>query len=143
MVALLQQMLRCLPLGDESERVRVGLALEAALSNALFHGNMDTGKEEPRPDEARREELFRERWNQKPWCDRRIRLSAEISRDEARFVVSDDGDGFDTSSVDPDVLTLDTTGGRGLPMMFTIMDDVTYNEKGDEVTLIRRRCLGD
>ena len=43
-VAFLQPLLRCLPLGDESERVRVGLALEAALSNALYHGNMDTTK---------------------------------------------------------------------------------------------------
>lgn len=142
-VALLQRMLRCLPLGDESERVRVGLALEAALSNALFHGNMDTGKEEPRPDEDRREQLFRERWNQEPWCHRRIRLSAEISREEAKFIVSDDGDGFDTSAIDPDVLSLDTEGGRGLPLMYTIMDTVDYNDKGNEVTLIRRRSQDD
>lgn len=140
-VTHLQMMLRCLPLGDESERIRVGLALEAALSNALFHGNMDASKETPHPNEARRNELFRERWNQKPWCDRRIRLTAEISRERARFVICDDGDGFDTSSIDPNVMSLDTEGGRGLPLMYTIMDSVEFNQTGNEVTMIRNRSL--
>jgi len=138
--------LRCLPLGDESERIRVGLALEAALSNALFHGNMDTGNMDtghktPRLDETRRNELFRERWNQKPWCDRRIRLTAEISRERARFVIQDDGDGFDTSKLDPNVMSLDTEGGRGLPLMYTIMDAVEFNDTGNEVTLVRNRTV--
>jgi CheY-like chemotaxis protein len=140
-VAHLQSMLRCLPLEDESERIRVGLALEAALSNALFHGNMDTGQESPHPNESRRNELFRERWNQKPWCDRRISLTAEISRELAKFVIRDDGNGFDTSDLDPDVMSLDTEKGRGLPLMYTIMDSVEFNDAGNEVTLIRHRAI--
>lgn len=139
-VVHLQCMLRCLPLGDEIERIRVGLALEGALSNALFHGNMDTGLEESRPDEVRRNTLFRERWNQKPWCDRRIILTAEISRQRAKFVVRDEGEGFDTSHIDPNVMSLDTEGGRGLPLMYTIMDSVQFNDTGNEVTLIRNRA---
>ena len=141
-VAFLQPVLRCLPLGDESERVRVSLVLEAALSNALFHGNMDTGRDEARHIKQRINDLFRERWNKKPWCDRRIHLTAEISRERARFVIRDDGDGFDTSAIDPDVMSLDTKGGRGLPLMYTIMDSVAFNEKGNEVTLIRNRVTG-
>ena len=140
-VTYLQRMLRCLPLADEIERIRVGLAVEAALSNALFHGNMDTGLEVPRPDQVRRNELFRKRWNQKPWCDRRIRLTAEISRLCARFVVKDDGEGFDTSTIDPNVLSLDSEGGRGLPLMHLVMDSVEFNSIGNEVTLIRN-CVG-
>ena len=140
-VAHLQTMLRCLPLGDESERIRVGLALEAALSNALFHGNMDTSQESSQPNETRRKELFRERWNQKPWCDRRISLTAEISRELAKFIIRDDGNGFDTSDLDPDVMSLDTECGRGLPLMYTIMDSVEFNDAGNEVTLIRHRAI--
>ena len=52
----------------------------------------------------------------------------------------DDGDGFDTSAVDPDVMNLDR--GRGLPLMFTIMDSVSFNKKGNEVTMIRNRYSG-
>lgn len=139
-VAHLQRMLRCLPLGDEIERIRVGLALEAALSNALFHGNMDTGLEDSRPTRERCTQLFRERWNQKPWCDRRIRLASEISRERARFVISDGGEGFDTSRIDPHVMSLDTEGGRGLPLMYTIMDSVAFNSAGNEVILVRNRA---
>jgi len=139
-VAHLQQILRCLPLQDESERTRVGLALEAALSNALYHGNMDASKGQDRLSEATRDEVFRQRWNQEPWCHRRIRLTAEISREQARFVITDEGDGFDTSTIDPEVLSLDSEGGRGLPLMYTIMDSVEFNSVGNEVTLIRRRA---
>jgi len=139
-VAHLQQMLRCLPLQDESERTRVGLALEAALSNALYHGNMDASREGNRLSETDLAEVFRERWNQEPWCHRQIRLTAEISREQARFVVSDEGEGFDTSKIDPDVLSLDSEGGRGLPLMYTIMDSVEFNSAGNEVTMIRNRA---
>ena len=41
LVGHLQQMLRCLPLRDETERVRVGLAIEAGLMNACFRGNLE------------------------------------------------------------------------------------------------------
>ncbi|MCH2212442.1 MAG: response regulator [Fuerstiella sp.] len=136
-VTHLQCMLRCLPLSDETERIRVALALDAALSNALFHGNMDTGLEVPRPNHVRRNQLFAERWNQKPWCERRIRLTAEISRQQARFIVQDDGQGFDTSTIDPNVLSLESEGGRGLPLMYLVMDSVEFNSVGNEVTLIR------
>ena len=139
-VAHLQRMLRCLPLQDESERIRVGLALEAALSNALFHGNMDASRDQPRPDEATRMATFRERWNQKPWCDRRITLTADISRQKARFVVKDEGNGFDTTKIDTSMISLDTEGGRGLPLMCTIMDSVEFNKVGNQVTLIRNRA---
>ncbi len=139
-VAHEQCTLRCLPLENEIERIRIGLALEAALSNALFHGNMDTGRENSRPTKERRNQLFCERWNQKPWCERRICLTAEISRERARFVISDGGEGFDTSCVDPQVMSLDIEGGRGLSLMYTIMDSVTFNSTGNEVTLIRNRA---
>ena len=38
-----QEMLRCLPLGDETERLRVGTALHEALTNAYYHGNLEIG----------------------------------------------------------------------------------------------------
>ena len=139
-VAHEQCMLRCLPLGNEIERIRIGLALEAALLNALFHGNMDTGRTNLRLTKERRNQLFRERWNQKPWCERQIHLTAEISRERARFVIRDGGEGFDTSCVDPQVTSLDSEGGRGLPLMYTIMDSVAFNSTGNEVTLIRNRA---
>ena len=42
-VAHAQEVLRCLPLGVETERLRVGIALEEALKNSLYHGNLEIG----------------------------------------------------------------------------------------------------
>jgi anti-sigma regulatory factor (Ser/Thr protein kinase) len=56
-------------------------------------------------------------------------------------VIRDEGPGFDVMSVlepgDPKDLNKDC--GRGLVLMRTFMDEVFYNERGNEVTLIKRR----
>jgi anti-sigma regulatory factor (Ser/Thr protein kinase) len=38
-------------------------------------------------------------------------------------------------------MSLDTEKGRGLPLMYTIMDSVEFNDAGNEVTLIRHRAI--
>lgn len=43
LVSYLLQLLRCMPLGDETERLRVGIALEEAMINAYYHGNLEVG----------------------------------------------------------------------------------------------------
>ena len=141
MVSFLQRMLRCLPLGSETERLRVGLAVEAALLNALYHGNLEIGSENGRVDDDRRAELLRERCYMEPYRDRRIHLTANINRERAEFIIRDDGNGFDTSGIDPLAPTIgaDPTSGRGLALMHTIMDAVKFSDRGNEVTMIRNR----
>ena len=64
-----------------------------------------------------------------------------MSREEATFVIRDEGDGFDASKVpdpgDPDVM--EREGGRGLLLVQTFMDDVTFNQAGNQVTMVKRR----
>ena len=57
----------------------------------------------------------------------------------AKFVVRDEGPGFDPSQVpDPtDPEHLENLCGRGLLLMRSFMDEVTFNMKGNEVTLIK------
>src|SRR5262249_49062295 len=68
----LQQMLRCLPLADETERLRVGIALEEALANAYYHGNLEVGATLGKTDRDAREQLARQRLLEAPYRDRRI-----------------------------------------------------------------------
>jgi CheY-like chemotaxis protein len=133
----IQEMLRCLPLGDETERLRVGVALEEALRNAYYHGNLEIGIA---GDKADREQLAGQRLAEAPYRDRRIRVSAKISRSEAIFVVRDDGPGFDLSQLPngDDLPADDRAAGRGVVLMRSIMDEVRYNEAGNEVTLVKR-----
>jgi len=75
------------------------------------------------------------------FCNRRIHIEAKLSRDRAVFVIRDDGDGFDPASLpDPtDPANLEKASGRGLLLMRTFMDEVSYNSIGNEVTLLKRR----
>lgn len=140
LVAYLQHNLRCVPLGDETERLRVSIAVEEALKNAYYHGSLEVGTGVGWPERKAIEQIAAERLQQEPFCDRRIRVRAGVSRDEAVFVIRDDGPGFDHKKF-TGPLSLENTGqspGRGIVLMRTIMDTVRFNHKGNEVTLIKR-----
>jgi CheY-like chemotaxis protein len=137
-----QQVLRCLPLGDETERLRVGVALEEALLNAYYHGNLEVSAALGRADRRAYDELARRRLGESPYRERRIFVRAKVSRSEAVFVVRDEGPGFDVSRLPPAGTLPDSEeqAGRGVILMRTIMDEVTYNDPGNEVTLVKRRA---
>jgi CheY-like chemotaxis protein/anti-sigma regulatory factor (Ser/Thr protein kinase) len=141
----LQQMLRCMPLGDETERVRVGIALEEAMLNAYYHGNLELGPRRAAPDREAYVQLANQRSYEAPYRQRRIRVHAQINRNEAVFVISDDGKGFDqaTTAAHTDLSESEHAPGRGINLMCSIMDEVTFNEAGNEVTLIKRRAPQD
>jgi CheY-like chemotaxis protein/anti-sigma regulatory factor (Ser/Thr protein kinase) len=134
--------LRCLPLADETDRLRVGLALDEALKNACYHGNLEVGSALSQADRRVQEELARQRRAEAPYCDRRIRVTAKISRAEAVFIVRDDGPGFDVAKLPSgtDLAAAEGGAGRGVILMRSIMDQVIYNHAGNEVTLIKRRA---
>ena len=126
---------------DDAESTRVGVALEEALANALYHGNLEVDSELRERDDATYWQLAEERSKQDPYKDRRVRVTVKLSRDEAVFVIQDDGAGFDPSTLpDPtDPANLEMASGRGILLMRTFMDEVHYNETGNMVTLIKRR----
>jgi CheY-like chemotaxis protein len=142
LVSHLQHMLRCLPLANETDRLRVGVALEEALTNACYHGNLEVGSALGKADRRAYEQLAEQRRWEAPYRDRRIRVTATISRAEAVFVIRDEGPGFDVARLpaDADLSEAEGGAGRGVTLMRTIMDEVRFNEAGNEVTLIKRRA---
>ena len=136
----LQQLMRCVPLEDETDRLRVGIAVEEALKNAYYHGSLEVGNGAGWPNRKAIEQIVRERHFEEPYRNRRIHVQAKVSRAEAVFVIRDEGSGFDTSRLpDPaDPTSHDKSSGRGIILMKTIMDDVRFNAAGNEVTLIKR-----
>jgi anti-sigma regulatory factor (Ser/Thr protein kinase) len=133
-------MLRCLPLGDETERLRVGVALEEALRNACYHGNLELGPAATKADRQAHDQLAQQRLTETPYCNRRIHVTIKVSRTEAIFVIRDEGPGFDVARLPTDdELPGDEQGaGRGVVLMRSIMDEVRYNPAGNEVTLVKR-----
>jgi CheY-like chemotaxis protein/anti-sigma regulatory factor (Ser/Thr protein kinase) len=142
LVGYLQETVTQLGLCDDAERTRIGVALEEALANALYHGNMEISSELREQDYNAYYALFEERTKLPPYRDRRVRVNARIRRDEAVFVVRDEGNGFDPSLLpDPtDPANLERLSGRGILLMRTFMDEVVYNAAGNEVTMTKRRA---
>jgi CheY-like chemotaxis protein len=140
LVTYLQEEVARMGLCDEAERTRVGVALEEALANALYHGNLEVGSELREADGKAYYGLVEERRRQKPYRDRRIHVQATLSREEASVVVRDEGSGFDPSALpDPTFpADLEKVSGRGVLLMQTFMDEVVYNDVGNAVTLTKR-----
>jgi serine/threonine-protein kinase RsbW len=93
----------------------VRLALEEAVINAIKHGN--------RMDKAKH-----------------VTVTFSVDRDECVVTVEDEGSGFDPGAV-PDPTAdenLELPHGRGLVLMRAYMDDVSFNAKGNRVTMRKK-----
>jgi CheY-like chemotaxis protein/anti-sigma regulatory factor (Ser/Thr protein kinase) len=141
LVATLQDQLGGMRLVDDCERLRVGVALEEALTNALYHGNLGVSSELKERDDAAFLTLAEQRRRQSPYRERRIFVQARLTPSEATISIRDEGDGFDPSNLpDPtDPKNLDRPSGRGLLLIRTFMDDVRHNTTGNQITMVKRR----
>ena len=145
LVSYLQDYVAQMGVCDEAERIRFGVALEEALVNAMYHGNLEVGSNLKESDQEAYDALVRQRREQSPFAERHIYVETDISRAEAVVVVGDDGPGFDPASLaDPtDVENLDRVSGRGVLLMRTFMDTVEFNRKGNRVTMKKRRTANE
>lgn len=126
---------------NQTHRLRVGLALEEALLNALYHGNLEVSSSLKELPDNSFYDLASQRQALLPYSARRIEVVALTTREEARYVITDGGNGFDVRNLpdptDPENLT--KPSGRGVMLMHAFMTEVAFNERGNQVTLIKRR----
>lgn len=90
-------------------------ALAEALANAILYGNGE--------DPAKR-----------------VRVRVETTPDQVRLHVTDEGDGFDPNAL-PDPTSpdnLEREDGRGLFVMQHLVDQVTFNARGNAICLTLR-----
>ena len=148
LIAHLQQQLTRAAFCTATESVRVAIALEEALSNALYHGNLEISREAF--EEARAAmlagesfDLVQQRRAQTPYRERTIRVQVELTPDLASFTIEDQGPGFDTSTLpDPDdEASWQRAPGRGLLLIHSLMDQVQYNEQGNRITMLKQRTV--
>jgi CheY-like chemotaxis protein len=138
LVDLVQQMVSSMGVCQPPEQLQVGVAVEQALLNAMLHGNLELTAAEVRLPRPQREVVVRERQGRAPYRDRRVFVHISITPQEAKFVIRDDGPGFDVKSVISGG-TLDQESQRGLVLMRAFMDDVRFNDRGNEVVMTKRR----
>ena len=127
---------------DDTTLFQVGTALGEALGNAVDHGCLELDSELREEATAEYAKLRQERAAKTPWCDRKVRVTERITPDWASYTITDEGAGFDVSSVpDPrDPENLLRASGRGLMLIRTFMDEVAFNDRGNEITLKKKRA---
>jgi serine/threonine-protein kinase RsbW len=99
----------------QPDRSNLFIALDEAFVNAVKHGNKND-------------------------LTKLIKITAELSPKEAAFTVEDEGQGFNVQEIpDPcDPANLFRTSGRGVLLIYNIMDEVEYNAQGNRVRMIIR-----
>jgi serine/threonine-protein kinase RsbW len=112
---------RCHACDAEAHRLRLNfrVGLTEALSNAMMYGN-----------------------GHDPM--KRVRVEVSLAGGELKARITDQGTGFDPSSV-PDPTSPENllkAGGRGLFLMRQLLDEVSFNDRGNEVTLVLRLETG-
>lgn len=144
LIGQLEANLNRMELCDETGLIRVAVALREALVNAIYHGNLDLTSALLEADEAKFAELAARRPREQPYASRRVHLLARETRSEVTYIIRDDGEGFDPASLPDPTLpqNLERRTGRGLFLIRTFMDEVTHNEVGNEITMVKRRDVG-
>ncbi len=145
LAAQIQQAMAGTGFGDTVERIRVSEALEEALLNAMYHGNLEISNEElarirAELDDHILDRLVEERCRESRICDRKIFVVARLTESEARFVVRDEGRGFNTVSMASDPTSDRFASGqcRGMTLIRSLMDEMTFNKAGNELVMRKR-----
>lgn len=94
----------------------IRLAVDEAIANAIQHGN--------RGDPSKH-----------------VTIRYRVDRDRFEITVADEGHGFHPDQL-PDPTTpenIERPHGRGVMLMRAYMTEVSFNERGNEVTMVKRR----
>lgn len=114
------------------------MALEEALNNAFYHGNLEISSELKEDGSSRFVDLAAERELLSPWCHRSVFVTELVSPFGLWITIRDEGSGFNVQAAldrcnDPEALL---ASGRGLLLMRGFSDELFFNAAGNEVTLV-------
>ncbi len=100
----------------ESIRFRLRVVLSEAISNAIVRGNCED-------------------------CNKWVDVRAELGPDVISVYVTDEGPGFDPSTIPEPIRPeqLDEANGRGLFLIRKLVDAVQFNTQGNSICMILRR----
>lgn len=147
LVGLLMQVVSGMELIGGAEMNRLGVAIEHALINAMYRGNLQLGPSVTPPHHAiiyddATTDLIERRKQEDPYKDRKIFVQAIASKEEIRIVIRDEGNGFDASKI-PETVGAElfsAESGKGLVLMKSFADELSFNEQGNEVTMVKKCC---
>jgi anti-sigma regulatory factor (Ser/Thr protein kinase) len=125
---------------DMDGKVRFYVALMELLINAIEHGNCRIGYEEKSAwlDQGKDIlDLIREKNKDPKIACRKVHLGYRIGPQKSSFIIRDEGEGFDWKArwARHGEEGLEELHGRGIAMAEHYLSSLSYNEKGNEVSL--------
>jgi DNA-binding response OmpR family regulator len=127
----------------EEEILNLKIGIEEMIINAVEHGNLGISFAEKAAaiEAGTLRELVAERLAGAGGA-KSVTVSSRLTRDRFQITVCDEGEGFDWRAL-PGVEAgnLLAFSGRGIFLTKIYFDEVRYNERGNEVTLVKGRML--
>lgn len=123
---------------DDNGRFALQSTLMELLTNALEHGNCGISYEE-KSEWLNNGGIILDLIDQKlklpEFAGRKIHIEYRIGKDKSTFTIKDDGDGFDWKSRMTEAAPgIEEAHGRGIALSKSLVSDLRYNEKGNEVS---------
>lgn len=121
------------------DRFNLQMALSELLNNALEHGNLKISFDEKTKWMEENGEIISliNMKNKLPeFKDKKIGITYSINQDTCSFTITDEGDGFDWRKyTQSKAESSELLHGRGIQLSNELIGKLTYNDKGNQVTL--------
>lgn len=128
-----------------AEIKKIKTALSECLLNAVDHGNLDIPDfvRSYSSDDSIYDKFKEKRMLYPKYANKTIHAKYLIQDNKVLYIIRDEGKGFDYKKVadptQPENLT--RSYGRGLALIRMIMDEVSFNNKGTEIRLVKNFIL--
>ncbi len=146
MTDFVKMTMESIELGDQTAQRHCALAMEEALINAMFHGNLELDSVEVQTarkamHEGKTTPEVNQQSQLQPYADRKVHVDIEFKAKAVTMLIRDEGRGFDAAgglASANQTSQLSGEGGRGLTLIRKFMDEVQFNSDGNEVKLQRK-----
>jgi anti-sigma regulatory factor (Ser/Thr protein kinase) len=119
------------------------VAIHEALTNSVIHGNLGVSSALKEQDNEAFARAVASRCSDPAFANRVVDVRASFDNQEARWMFTDQGEGFDVEKTlarldqeDPDPLR---PSGRGLLMIRAYVDEMRFDDRGRQLTLTIRK----
>ncbi len=131
----------------ESRANRLTIALHEALTNSIIHGNLEVSSELKERGDDSFARMVSERIADSKYCDRVVTVVMSYDGERSRWSITDEGPGFDTklhlSKESPTEADMWLASGRGILLMRSFMDHLSYEQGGRRLIMMMDRTSGE
>jgi YesN/AraC family two-component response regulator len=119
---------------------KLAICLQECLTNAIIHGNFKVESRLKEEDWSAFDNLIKERQADPVLGNKKVFITLHQTPQALSFEIQDEGDGFDPAFL-PDPTHPESwlkLSGRGILFIRSYMDEVSWNEVGNSITMVKK-----